>query len=58
MAKAKKYRLLVPAAGLPAGAVISGPAVDVLVANGKAAEIIDATDAIPPVKKDKDKEGE
>ena len=36
MAKAKKYRLLVPAAGLPAGAVISGPAVDILAANGKA----------------------
>jgi hypothetical protein len=55
MAKAKKYKLLVPAAGLPAGAVVSGPAVDVLVANGKAAEMVDTTDTIPAKKM---KEGE
>ena len=56
MAKAKKYKLLVPAAGLPAGAVVCGPAVDVLVANGKAVEMIDTTENIPSGKKMKEGE--
>lgn len=56
MAKTKKYRLLVAAAGLPAGTVVSGPAVDVLLANGKAVEIVDTTDTIPSAKKVKEGE--
>ena len=56
MAKAKKDKMLVPAAGLPAGAVVSGPAVDVLLANGKAVEIVDTTDTIPSAKKVKEGE--
>ena len=56
MAKAKKYKMLVPAAGLPAGAVVSGPAVDVLVANGKAVEVVDAMEAVPSTKKQKEGE--
>lgn len=56
MAKAKKYKLLVPAAGLPAGTIVSGPAVDVLVANGKAVEIVDTMAAVPQTKKEKEGE--
>ena len=42
MAKDKKYKMLVDAAGIPAGTIVSGPAVEVLVANGKAVEVVDA----------------
>lgn len=38
MAKEKKYILIQPAIGLPAGAVISGPGAEVLANNGKAVE--------------------
>ena len=55
MAKEKKYKLLVPAAGLPAGAVVSGPAVDVLVANGKAVEVDDTPIPEKPKKGKEDK---
>ena len=34
----KYYKLLQPAAGLPAGAIITGPAAEVLANNGKAVE--------------------
>lgn len=37
----KKYKLLVAAAGFPAGAVVSGAPMEVLVANGKAVEVVD-----------------
>ena len=37
----KKYKLIEPAAGLPAGAIVSGPAVEVLVNNGKAVPVAD-----------------
>lgn len=56
MAKAKKYKLLVPAAGFPAGEIVSGPAVEVLAANGKAVEVVDATDTIPVTAKKRKEE--
>lgn len=34
----KYYKLIQPAAGLPAGAIITGPAAEVLANNGKAIE--------------------
>lgn len=37
----KKYKLIEPAAGLPAGAIVCGPAVEVLVNNGKAVPVAD-----------------
>ena len=56
MAKDKKYKMLVDAAGIPAGTIVSGPAVEVLVANGKAVEIVDAMEAVPTTKKAKEAE--
>lgn len=37
----KQYKLIEPAAGLPAGTIITGPAADVLVNNGKAVPVAD-----------------
>ena len=48
----KQYKLIEPAAGLPAGTIITGPAADVLVNNGKAVPVED--EPAPKVKKGKE----
>ena len=47
----KKYKLIVPAIGLPAGTVFTGPVADVLVNNGKAVPVIE-DDPKPEKKKE------
>ncbi len=48
----KRYQLIEPAAGLPAGTVITGPAADVLVQNGKAVPVADEAKPKPKAKKE------
>ena len=47
----KQYKLIEPAAGLPAGTIITGPAADVLVTNGKAIPVADEEQPKPKAKK-------
>ena len=56
MAKEQKYILVVPALGLPAGAVIDGPGAEVLANNGKALPLLEETPAPAPKKPRKKKE--
>ena len=53
----KKYKLIEPAAGLPAGAIVSGPAVEVLVNNGKAVPVADEEEKPKTNPKPKKEEG-
>ena len=48
----KRYKLIEPAAGLPAGTVFTGPAADVLVNNGKAVPVEDEAKPKPKGKKE------
>ena len=48
----KQYKLIKPAAGLPAGTIITGPAADVLVTNGKAVPVENEAKPKPKAKKE------